>query len=450
MAKFNLYTAGNTSQRALIELRDHRIAFPGVACDEPLLRGCNQRDWLEQLASLGIRHLIVPLNGAHEDACLFARRHPAEPASASSSMQPVLYDLEHRDEGVFVRLQFLIEAAEQIGILVGLSLFDATSQSGPLRREANEQAVALEDMLTVRARTRKGTTVIRARNLKREKVLGAMNAAVDWVGPVLRGHRGVWASIFRGKLLGAPDGALESDLIRRMAGQLRRADDAQDKPAGPWIVAPPQSSLHAEIGSQCAPFVLTDAPISHSSAGYDTAPEQRTGEDRRPAVCWLAARRDLTAVRGTHRSILWQTVMQGAWPVVSFRRRELEEERGWKDLAQVATFGRHWLSHGYVRPCPEVLQHMAAARADGKVFAATDGSGRYFAFFRSSVRKGLRLMVLPGTYRYYWFDVATGRGLDYGDGIEGGRDCQVPHPRSTRQTMLILEQEELTDALTSW
>jgi hypothetical protein len=58
--------------------------------------------------------------------------------------------------------------------------------------------------------------------------------------------------------------------------------------------------------------------------------------------------------------------------------------------------------------------------------------------------------TLPGTYRYYWFDPASGRGLDRGDGIEGGRHSHVPGPGKGREALLILEQEELPDPLSVW
>src|SRR5947207_5441545 len=102
----------------LPELRGRRAAWSGVESSEPLLRGCDQREFLERLAGAGIRHVIVPLNGAAEDTCIFARRH-IESGSPSSG-GAVLYDLERRDEGAFTRLKFLLETAGSTGVLIGL------------------------------------------------------------------------------------------------------------------------------------------------------------------------------------------------------------------------------------------------------------------------------------------------------------------------------------------
>src|SRR5476649_402951 len=84
--------------RLLPEVNGTRISWAGLISHEPMLRGCDQRAWFERHAKDALRHIVVPLNGTHEDTCLFARRRQ-EPASAKQPAS-VVYDLEHRDEGV--------------------------------------------------------------------------------------------------------------------------------------------------------------------------------------------------------------------------------------------------------------------------------------------------------------------------------------------------------------
>ncbi|MCY3023491.1 MAG: hypothetical protein NTW87_31310, partial [Planctomycetota bacterium] len=97
MKKFSLSSVASVQalRPSLIELHGYRIALAGVASCEPLMRGCDQQVWLEQLVRLGIRHLVLPLNGPEEDTCLYARRHPAGADAGSST----IYDLGRRDEG---------------------------------------------------------------------------------------------------------------------------------------------------------------------------------------------------------------------------------------------------------------------------------------------------------------------------------------------------------------
>jgi len=471
--KFSLHSVANMMaiRPSRVEIGGHRVALPGIASAEPLMRGCNQRDWLEKLTALGIRHLVIPLNDGVEDACVFARRHPAS-SESESNKSGVLYDLAHRDEGVFARLHFLFEAAEQIGVLIGISLFNAQGlrSPGPFQRETNEQGVCFDDLLKgatatesalLRSVKKKNATVIRKRAAQRDKMQAALTSAVDWVAASVRGRRGVWVEVCRGSGADAdiapppthvnPLAQLEPILTQRMIKMLAKPgeDEAKAK-LGPWVAAPNDFAWNGSGELHIAPFSIQhDIPIGQRAipAPSSTADNEAP---RRPQMCWLASGRS-EGVRGPQRAALWRSVMRGCWPLVSFTLSEENDHRGWKDMAQIATFNRQWVGGGYLRPCPDILSHMPDERvAEGKICAATDGAGRYFAFLTESMRGGLKLSTLPGSYRYYWFDPASGRGLDFGDGIEGGRRCAVPTPGSVRQALLILEQEELPDPFSVW
>jgi len=447
---------------SLIELRTHRIALPGIASQEPLQRGCNQRDWLERMTALGIRHLVVPLNGPDEDACLFARRHPS--STAEVGMTPTLFDLAHRDEGFFARLQFLLQAADQIGVLLGVSLFHATHgrSAGPLYRKANEQGVSFEDVSACRSsaspnsgRKRKGAT-------NRQRLEESLQAAVDWIAAELRGRQGVWVEVFRGQgdVLDVqpepeqlergtlePMIQLEKKLCKRMADALARPGEQPVKARlGPWVATPP--GVHWIDGDQThvAPFTVQHGlPFGQKTFLPVSFKPEMEITPRRASVCWISSE-----ARAVNRANLWRTLLRGSWPLVAVDRSE-SSGHVWKDLAQVATFGRQWAGGGYIRSCPEMLTHVPEQDvADGRVSAATDGAGRYFVYLTANLKTGLELQTLPGSYRYFWFDTASGRGLDFGDGIIGGRRCRVPIPGSARQALLILEQEELPDPFSIW
>ncbi len=210
------------SAQALLlpELRGHRAAWAGVESAEPMLRGCDQRGMLERLAAKGVRHLIVPLNGPSEDSCLFARKH-VEAGAHTPLGRAALYDLERRDEGFFTRLKFLLEAAGSTGIMVGLSLFDASpgGAAGPFRRGGNIQGLEMADAFAAKSD---------------ERWRAILGGAADWVCSAARGFRGVWIHIFRH----APDkpGALERALCARVAETLgRHGEDLSPIRLGPWI-----------------------------------------------------------------------------------------------------------------------------------------------------------------------------------------------------------------------
>lgn len=462
MKKFSFHSIANqlALRPSLIELRAHRIALPGIASQEPLQRGCNQRDWLERMAALGIRHLVVPLNGTDEDSCLYARRHPSS-TSAEVGMTPTVYDLAHRDEGFFARLQFLMQAADQIGILLGLSLFHAAStrNAGPFYRKANEQGVSFDDVsMPPLAIDEKKSGGKRRRHVSSlQKLEASLHSAVDWLAAELRGRQGVWVEVFRGQpdVLNyqppptsiEPLAQLEQSLCKRMAAALIRPGEDEEKTRlGPWLATPPGTHWIDLNQPHVAPFTVQHGlPFAQKSFSPASLTFNAENAGRRANVCWIAGES-----RTANRATLWRTLMRGSWPIVGVDHSE-SNGHIWKDMAQVATFGRQWAGSGYIRPCPEMLIHISDQDiASGKVSASTDGKGRYFVYLTANMKTGLDLETLPGAYRYFWFDTVSGRGLDFGDGICGGTHCSVPVPASVRQALLILEQEELPDPFSIW
>jgi len=442
----------------MLELRGHRIALPAVTSAEPLIRGCDQREWLERLAVLGIRHLVVPLNGPEEDTCLYARRHPAPPAPERAG---VVYDLARRDEGVFARLQFLLDAADQVGVLVGFSLFNPSlaQTPAPFARDANEQNVSWDDAWgggvgQGRASRRSSTTAIRRRITLQSRVDQALGAAVDWMAAELRGRTAAWLQVFRGARRGGETAErlrlLEERLVRRLAEALARpGEDATKARLGPWVVGPPAFNWDGVRTTHRAPFgfcpCATPDVLTHVAYAADLP--------RQPLLCdfTAGARNSAADARGPGRGELWRSVMRGCWPIVPCGFSDAPSQRRWKDLAQLAVFCRQWAGNGYLRACPEMLATVPQGLvAGGKACAATDGCGRYFSYWCLALPQGLEVSLLPGTYRYYWFDPASGRGLDRGDGIEGSAQCRVPGPGRAREALLILEQEELPDPLSVW
>lgn len=486
----------------LIELRGHRIALPGVVSPEPLLRGCNQREWLDRLLELGIRHLVVPLNGAEEDTCLFARRHPrwdftpgpedAEPACRASQ---VLYDLAHRDEGVFTRLQFLLDAADTLGVMVGLSLFSLgqSAQAGPLRPHGNLQSISLSGDDT-------GKPIA--------EIEATLAGAADWIAAEVRGRTAVWVEIFREREL--PRNALlkrlEKSLSRRIGEALGKpGDDAKKRQGGPWVLPPLEPNSSEVYGNRTAPFLswrgpalsafsagqkraggprrdtrvlAQKTPTAQSSMTHDPETEERISEGlqsgeliknelqigsfhedpRRPAIHEYPANpAPAPAMESAEeRAWLWRSAMRGYWPIVPGGFGDERDLKRWSHLTQLAIFAKQWVTYGYLRACPELLIPMemetrAAVRVrEQKITAATDGCGRYFVYFHGHRGEGLELETPPGTYRYYWFDPATGQGLDRGEGLDGGTRCRVPAPGDSTEAVLVLEQEELPDPFSVW
>lgn len=496
MKEFFFHSAINplATRLSLIELKGHRVPLPAASSHEPMLRGCNQKEWLEKLVKLGLRHLIVPLNGPEEDTCLYARRHPRwalearesgelqaaivptegtippRPKKKKSSTQSVLYDLEHRDEGFFSRLQFLLTAAENIGVVIGFSLFSGwpVPSAGPFRRTANIQGLAIDDAHHGPEKHEE--------NYK--KIETALNACVDWIAAELRGRPAVWVQIFRGVSDGvekaAPLSVIETSLARRMAAALARpGEDERKARSGPWLVAPPNFDDKGTLVAHAAPFGLRrDAfpdgtpqpPLFRGGRKYDVLPPAKRRErgrmedltndppsPRRPMLCQFAMSDMEDRSKGRRRftqNLIWRSAMTGAWPVVpgGFERREA---RRWFYLAQMAAFFKQWAGDGYLRPCPEIMIPSPVPFRSGSAVAACDGRGKYFIYFESLPGAGLELDILPGCYRYYWIDATIGRAVDRGDGLDGGR-CRVPEIQAEYPALLILEHEELPDPLSVW
>lgn len=451
---FSLYSIANTHalRPSVVEVHGHRIGLPGVASPEPLLRGCDQRGWLERLVALGIRHLVVPLNGSDEDTCLYARRHPATPGG-------VVYDLERRDEGVCARLQFLLDAAAKAGVMVGFSLFDPRlpEDAGPFARQSNSQHVCWRDLCRARLEaprhSRRRTSSLRRRAGSDLRLEDRLAAAVDWMAAELRARTAVWVQVFRqghGNASSEPLRRLEDRLARRLAAALALpGEDPAKARLGPWLAVPPGFDWEAVPSSHRAPFDVWPAHALDHAAGVPGAMD-----GRRPPLLYdfgAGCHDRVASAARPRRAELWRAVMHGCWPVVPCGFANALRQRGWKYLAQLAVFGRLWIGDAYLRPCPEMLARVPAGLVvGGTVSAATDGCGRYFAYWSRRMDCAVELSVLPGTYRYYWFDPAAGKGLDRGEGLEGGRCCRVPGPGRAREALLVLEQEELPDPFSVW
>jgi len=455
-----------------VELQGHRIGLPGVSSPEPLLRGCDQQQWLEHLVALGIRHLVVPLNGPDEDACLYARRHlvpgldasGADTQAASRRRTPkdasgAVYDLTRRDEGICARLQFLLDAAAKTGVLVGLSLFSPVwpPPAGPLALLAADVRASQAGAARPPSvhRHRKGrTTVIRRRASSGQRLEEALAHAVEWISAELRGRTAVWVQVFRGGAgADSPDtplSRLEGRLAAQMAAALARAgEDPAQAQLGPWLVAPEGFDWNAAPSSHRAPFSMRPAaPLGRRGS----LPLQLAGP-RQPLLCDFSTGRGHEGIsrRPPLRAELWRSVMHGCWPIVPSSFSSSARQHPWRDLAQLAILGRLWVGEGYLRPATEILAPLPPGLvASGKAAAATDGRGRFFIYWSGGAHQRAELATLPGTYRYYWFEPTSGRGLDRGDGLEGGRNCRVPGPGVEREALLILEQEDLPDPLSFW
>ena len=490
----NLVTNPLALRAGLIELHGQHIALPGVSSTEVLLRGCDQRQWLKRLAAMGVRHLVVPLNGPEEDSCLYARRHPTWGAGAQASSLPeggqdarapstdaakmaalpgadvplaaekparraanaAIYDLAHRDEGVFARLQFLLKAAEEIGVMVGLSIFKVGPAliKGPFTRNSNVQGLGFS-----------------APYLAFSKAAGleeALLRAVDWIAAEVRGRRAVWVEVFRGLPRNHNRlrlNALEELLTRRLAeGLAGHGADRSQAHLGPWVVAPPHLKWSAAAPAR-APFDVR----SGMTLGQEARPQPEFEDEWGPSEAETSAPQQSAAHRPAlfyfaelpqqrwhgfrDHSYLWHCALRGGWPVIPAGLGGRRRVRCWRELAQLASFARQWVEGGYLRPCPELLAPLPAkAIAHGKMAAATDGCGRYFVYFSGGRKRlgAITLATLPGAYRFYWFDPLTGRGLDRGDGLEGGTRCNVPGLAAAREAILILEQEELPDPFAIW
>ena len=487
------------ARRSLVMLKGHRVPLPAGLCFEPMMRGSNQRDLLDQLVKTGMRHLVVPLNGPHEDTCLFARRHPgwdvksgdsavalppvfAESDAAALPALPalpapkkkkkkkqneVLYDLEHRDEGAFTRLKFLLDAAEGAGVMLGFTLFSAWPGSTglPLSRGANVQGISLDDALNPPPKADAAELL--------SKLEAVMRPTVDWIAAEVRGRAAVWVQIFRG-LPDDPGGddanamhallGLEQNLSKRLlTAFVKPGEDAARAKKGPWVVL--SANLPSQWASEfnhIAPFDVKRELLPEKNqngrvrGSASLLPESAHAKSdalapRRPALLAFALSDRDTFGKSygwfTH-DLLWRTAFNGAWPIVpgGFEGRQ---NRRWFYSSRMSEFFKQWAGHGYIRPCPEILRPMPKGLKVPPA-AGTDGGGRYMVFFQEMPKDGVELATPPGNYRYYWLDPIIGRLQDMGEGLVGGDRCRVPEYDTDLSQLLILEQEELPDPMSVW
>jgi hypothetical protein len=243
---------------------------------------------------------------------------------------------------------------------------------------------------------------------------------------------------------------LEDGLAKRMAGALvRPGEEAAKARLGPWLVAPDGFNWDTAPRAHRAPFAMWPGAPPGRVDGVPLA----MGRSRLPLLCDFSTGKSDSGSgsKPPARVELWRAVLRGCWPIVPSGFESSPRQPPWRDLAQLAVLGRLWAGDGYLRPAPELLALLApGVAAAGKASAATDGRGRFFVYWGGCAHQKAELAMLPGTYRYYWFEPASGRGLDRGDGLEGGPHCRVPGPGKAREALLILEQEELPDPLSTW
>ncbi|MEI6232606.1 MAG: hypothetical protein WCT04_06115 [Planctomycetota bacterium] len=429
----------------LPELAGSKAAWAGVETAELLQRGCDQRGLLDRLAAKGIRHVIVPLNGASEDSCLFARKHVD--LGLSNTPAPItLYDLAHRDEGAFTRLKFMLEAARSSGLLIGLSLFDASPSvtSGPFRKGGNIQ----------------GATLAAAPSSPvDEKLFATLGSVVDWICSAVRGFRGLWIDVFR-NASGTPS-ALERLLCARVAETLaRHGDDLSPARLGPWIAVRRPDMLRERHSAQAAPFDIsrdmpTDCPaLDFASAMWAAESAAGTSESdfifqraphRQPALLRFSEH----ALDGARSDWLWRAFFRGYWPTAALHVNQASDAPHLNTLAAIARFSVVWAGRGALRPYPEMLAPMHES-VGASMFAAEDGTGRFFAYFSEPAVNGLALALPPGFYRFYWFDPYSDTIMDRDEGVEGGPRISIPGCMDATAKLLIFEQDESPDPLSVW
>ena len=441
------------ARRSLISLQGHRVPLPGASSYEPMLRGCNQVEWLEQLVRMGLRHLIVPLNGPEEDTCLFARRHPGwairsgestimpkieipdtdgptaapvvpvDPAAPKPPTRPtkkkatteVLYDLQHRDEGAFTRIQFLLSAAQSAGVMVGFTLFNVwpANNPGPLHRGANVQGIALEDLLRPQKKQQAADQLA--------ALEAAMAPCIDWIAAEIRGRAAVWVQAFRGlpDIDPTPEESfeplrqIEFNLTKKLAtGLTRPAEDAAKARSGPWVVTRADfnwsgmDTAHRAPFDMCRELLVDNQNVGRVCSADDfLLPESPlielpAIEQRRPALCSyvMSDRDEYKSMRRFAQSRLWRSAVSGKWPIVP-GGFEKGNKRHWFFSAKMAEFFKQWAGKGYFRPAPEILE-AATTRNRMTPAAGTDGCGRYFVFFEETPKRGVEDSIPPGCDRF--------------------------------------------------
>ncbi len=408
-----------------LELRGKKVSWVGIESPEPLRRGCDHSAWFEKLASDGVRHVLVPLNGETEDSCLFARRHVAGGRA--------LYDLEHRDEGFFTRLKFMFEAVAETGVLLGLSLFDA--RKGLLNEGGNVQGLPLDS--------------------PRMKEL--LETAAGWVCSVVRGSPGVYVEVFR-------NAGGVSDVERAVAQKIaevfsKQGEDLSPERLGPWVVMRRGLNFPEKLAAQAAPFDASpalrlgaiEAKTAAARDNFFSVLESVEGAQ----ASFKANTRTSTAllrfeegVIGAQRQDwLWRALFRGLWPVAALPADVDEAAAVRSDVSALAKFSLAWLRRAVPRPCADLFEGQSFARDGNPPFAAEDGSGRYFVYFSNCPTEGVRLSLPAGSYRYAWVNPLSGRCLDRGDGVAGGRRANLPGVAGDQPRLLVIESSELPDGL---
>ena len=437
-----------TVRPRMLELRGHRISWVGIESNEVLQRGCDQSAWLERLAKDGIRHVLVPLNGSSEDSCMFARKHVIQAGHESP-----LYDLEHRDEGFFTRLKFLIEAATDSGVLLGLSLFDAHPRlaHGPLHVDANVQTLSLDE-------ANSGPSYARLSTI--------LSSAADWACSAVRASQGVYIQVFR-NARGEP-AALERALAARIAATFsHQGEDLSPERLGPWV-AVRHAGAAADASRHSAPLELSqtmrlNAPkksaaparnffsaLERASAESGTALAFSYFNPATPSKATLL-RFEKDVLGGERIDWLWQALFRGFWPVVALRVADDDSAPVLASVAALARFTGAWSRRSALRPCAEIFRHLPAAALQRRhaPFAAEDGCGRYFIYFHEPVLEGLRLSLPPGLFRISWIDPASGKCLDKNDGLNGAPLANITGLNDPRARLLIIEPSAAADALST-
>ena len=420
--------------RLLPEVNGKRISWAGLISSDPMVRGCDQGAWFQRHAKEALRHIVIPLNGTHEDTCLFARRR--QEAAPGKRTSGIVYDLEHRDEGALTRLKYLLEAARAAGVMVGLSLFPGESDAAgtPLHSSCNTQHLGLNSDNSARLAT-------------------ALQQAADSVSSAVRGCKGVWIEPFRG--VSARGTELDRALARRIAETLaKHGEDLAPLPLGPWVATNVTAGWPESLNRQILPCDASaelDAPAG-SVADWVQRIESRT---RHPLVETLfsphAGQPRLVRLAPgalARHDVLWQLLLRGYWPLVALAGGPTNSGDAalQRAVASVAQFSALWMTRGRLRATPEVL---CDATEDGAA-AASDGVTRCFVFLPSGARDGVTLRLPPGSYRYYWVDPQAGTIVDRSDGIEGHARSAIPGCGNPDAHMLVLESEDAPDNLTTW
>lgn len=426
----------------LPEIGGSKAAWAGVETDEPMQRGCDQRGLMDRLAAKGVRHVIVPLNGASEDSCLFARKH-VDGSISDKAGSVAVYDLERRDEGTFTRLKFMLEAARSAGMMIGLSLFDASSEAtaGPFRTGGNSQKLSLATAPEPKMD---------------ERLLKTLGSATDWICSAARGFRGVWIEIVR-NAPGEP-GALERLLSARVAETFSRyGEDLSPLRLGPWIASRRPDVLREKHAAQATPFDASRTVSGDTSSldfaealwraeAVEGATESEFLFDRAPRRQPALLRFAPGALDGARSDWLWRAFFRGYWPMAALHVSQSRDSRQLEAIAAISRFAVAWAGRGALRSYPEMLAPMQTQCA-ADPFAAEDGTGRFFAYFSAPAERGVTLALPAGFYRFYWIDPTAGIIVDQGEGAEGGLRVGLPGCGDALAKLLVLEQDESPDPL---